>query len=411
MSLCDKYSPTTINGIVGNSTAMNRLLALAAEVQEGKRTRPVMLCGPSGVGKTAAAHALAYSNGFELVELSASDYRDSETITKRILPLSTTQGLFSKKCLIVFDEIDELSSRFDSGCEAAISKLIRQSRHPIIFIANDYWNRKVSFLRDVVEKVEFKRPSSDQVMALLERVVARENANVSKEILSELSKRSNGDIRAALNDLEAMVGSGPELLEYLGMRDRKSEIFKVLDRIFLSSSFDSARNAMASTDVDLDMVINWIAQNIPNRYLSKMSLSEAYESLSRASMFNEKASRTSYYGYLRYSSILASSGVALASNGNVTMLTTYTFPSRIRQLSRTKKGRDVMNIIALKLAIQFHANRKTVIGDHIPLLNTMINKSIGVYGQEKVYEFMENKYKLEKGEIDVIAAYTKFSSS
>ena len=30
--------------------------------------------------------------------------------------------------------------------------LVKESRHPIIFIANDYWNKKISFLRDGPEK-------------------------------------------------------------------------------------------------------------------------------------------------------------------------------------------------------------------------------------------------------------------
>ena len=117
MVLChsaEKYAPNTLNGIIGNSTARNRLMAFGIDVLEGKKVKPLILCGPSGVGKTAAAHAIAYSNGFELVELSASDYRDSESLRQKVLPLAKTRGLFNKKCLIVFDEIDELSSKFDS---------------------------------------------------------------------------------------------------------------------------------------------------------------------------------------------------------------------------------------------------------------------------------------------------------
>jgi replication factor C large subunit len=408
MSLCDKYAPTTINGILGNESVKSRLVSFAAEAQGKGRVRPIMLCGPSGVGKTAAAHALACSNGFELIELNASDYRDAATIAKKIMPLSSTRGLFSAKCLILFDEIDELSSKFDSGCEGAITRLIKESRHPIMFIVNDYWNRKVSFLRDAVEKVEFKRMGTNDTLALLERVAAREGIKTDKDILVEIAKRSNGDVRGALNDLEMMAGQGPELLEFLGMRSRKAEIFKVLDSIFLSSSFDVARNVMSSTDVDLDMIQNWVAQNIPNKYLSKMSIYEAFDSLAKASMFSENASRRSYYGYLRYSSVLTSSGVALSSNGNVSMLTQYTFPVRIRQLSRTKKGRQSMNLTALKLGAMVHASRKTVISEHIPLLTLMINMAIGQHGEDAVVDFMAMRYGLEEDEVDAIASYSKY---
>jgi replication factor C large subunit len=405
MSLCEKYAPYTINGLLCGNQVKNRLLEFGSDALGGKHVRPIIIYGPSGIGKTTAAHAIANINGLDLVELSASDYRDSETLRRSLLPLSTSRGLFSKKSLILFDEIDEISSKFDSGCEPVISKLIRESRHPIVFIANDYWSRKVSFLRNVTDKVEFKRPSSDDIAALLHNLVSKEKKEISGEIVAEIAKRSNGDIRGAINDLEIMLGASLDLMECLGTRDRKSEIFKVLDRIFLSSNFDVARNAMMSSDVELDMVMNWVAQNIPNKYSSKSSIFQAYDVLSRASMFNEKASRKSYYGYLRYASVLTSSGVALASNGNVSMLNQYDFPSRIRRMSATKKDRDAMASIAQKLSIQFHASKKTVLNQHIQLMSLMIKNAIMLYGKDKVFEFMEKRYSLNEDEVAYVVAY------
>ncbi|MCL4365267.1 MAG: replication factor C large subunit [Candidatus Marsarchaeota archaeon] len=410
MSLCEKYTPFTINGILSNGLARKRMLDLGSEVLKGNRVRPVMICGPSGTGKTTAAHAFAYSNGLELIELNASDYRDAESLRTRVVPLGTTRSLFSKKCLILFDEIDELSSRADSGCESVILKLIRESRHPIIFIANDYWNRKVSFLRDNVEKIEFKRPDSAQIMGLMERILLSEKKTVDKAILQEIADRSNGDIRGALNDLDMMINASPDLMEFLGVRNRKVEIFKVLDRIFLSSDFEIARSALSSTDIALDMMLNWIGQNIPGKYLSKYCIYEAFDNLSRASMFNEMASRTSYYGYMRYSSVLMSSGVSLASNGNVSMLAQYAFPARISRMSKTKKGRDAISAIALKLSSYLHANKKTIINEHLVLFSAMVNIAIKSYGEDAVRDFMYSRYLLEKDEVAAISKYSRFSS-
>lgn len=410
VSLCEKYTPYTLNGIIGNELAKSKLTQFGIDAIGGNKTRPIMIYGPSGTGKTASAHAIAYSNGFDIVELNASDYRDSESLSKKILPLATTRGLFSKRSLILFDEIDELS-RLDSGSERTIMQLIKESRHPVVLIATDYWSRKVSFLRDAVDRVEFKRPDTAEILALLEKITASEKAQVGNDILLEIAKRSNGDVRGAINDLELMIGAKPELIEFLGIRDRKSEIFKVLDKIFYSGSFDIARNATMSAEVDLNMLLNWIGQNIPNKYLSKSCIYNAYENLSRASMFSEKASRKSYYGYLRYASILMSSGVAVSGNGNVSRLTPYAFPSRISKLSKTKTSRDSIDKIALKLSPELHANKKTVINDHLPIFSLMISRAIEAYGGEAVQEYMERTYKLEKAEVSMLASYSGFSSS
>ncbi|MGC8694778.1 MAG: AAA family ATPase, partial [Candidatus Micrarchaeia archaeon] len=89
---------------------MAKLEQFAIECHSGKKPKPLIIYGPPGTGKTTAAHALAYSNGFELIELNASDYRDKEKLEKLLLPASTSQGLFKRKILILLDEIDELSN-------------------------------------------------------------------------------------------------------------------------------------------------------------------------------------------------------------------------------------------------------------------------------------------------------------
>jgi peptidyl-tRNA hydrolase len=80
-----------------------------------------------------------------------------KALSHKVLPLAKTSGLFNKKCLIVFDEIDEtvIEVRLQSGKSHNDSR--KGVKHPIIFIANDYWNKKIAFLREVPEKVEFKR--------------------------------------------------------------------------------------------------------------------------------------------------------------------------------------------------------------------------------------------------------------
>ena len=82
----EKYAPATLSQIIGNDSAVSALMAFAEKVHRGERTKPIILVGPSGTGKTSAARALAYGNSFELLETTASDYRDAETLNKTIIP-------------------------------------------------------------------------------------------------------------------------------------------------------------------------------------------------------------------------------------------------------------------------------------------------------------------------------------
>ncbi len=400
--LSDKYAPATLNGIVGNSTAVNLLTDFAAKVHRSERPRPIMIFGATGTGKTAAAHALAYSNGFELLELNASDYRDTDTLRRVLLPAGRSRGLFSKNIMIFLDEIDELSKKFDSGAESVVSQLIRESRQPIVFTATDFWDQKIGFLRNMVDKVEFKKVTGADIARLLESIAKQEKVPISPDVIKEIARRSDGDVRGSINDLEAMLGADPSLLESLGMRDRKIEVFGVLDKIFASRSFQRSRDAVSKSDIDLGMLINWVDENIPKRYPMNKELSDAYESLSRGSMFYEKAGRKSYYGYYRYASVLVSSGVSMANNGSITMLKQYAFPSNIRYLSTSKKDRGAMNSIAERLSTTLHTNKKYIIRNYIPMLKMAIEGSIKRIGVERTREMVSLQFNLYEDDMEAI---------
>ena len=407
MLLTEKYAPNTLNQLIGNQQSVNRLLEFGLEAQQKKTSKPLLIYGPPGTGKTSAVHALAYSNGFELLELNASDYRDSETLSRTLLPATTSSGLFNKKLLILLDEIDERSDKFDSGSEQVITQVAKKSRHPVIFIANDFWSRKISFLRDIVEKVEFKKVGKDEILTHMSEILKRERKKLDPALLQELATRSNGDVRGALNDLEMMIDAKPELMESLGVRDKKVEIFGVLDKIFGSRNFEIAKNANASTDLDTSMLMNWIDQNIPNRYSDAGDIANAYLNVARASFFINQAARKNYYSYLRYSSILMSSGVALSGSGiGYGYAKSYSFPESIRQLSKTKSSRSDLSKVLTKLIYVLHIHKKNVFSEYLYMLKDMINDGMKECGEEQTLEFFDRYYKLDKNNVETISKLT-----
>ncbi len=405
--LSEKYAPNTLNSIIGNRNAAERIAAFGLEVQSRKVTKPLMLYGPSGTGKTAAVHALAYSHSFELLELNASDYRNVERLKKVLLPASRSRGLFSRTILILLDEIDELSRKFDNGAEGVILDVISKSMQPIIFTANDYWDQKIGFLRNSVEKIEFKRIPDEQVYLLLKTISRNEGGRLADEMLKNIARRCNGDVRAAINDLEAMLGASPELMENLGIRDTKMEIFGVLDKIFGSSNFEIAKNAVMRSNVELGMLMAWLSENIPKRYNASVARYGAYENLSRASRFYEKATRTNYYGYLRYASVLLSSGVSLSGGGAVSRLKQYSFPAHIRQLSATKKERLSVNSIAARLSAIMHCSRKEIANNYLPYLRLMIERSLKHGSKPEILSRIEQHYGLLSDDVETILWYYK----
>jgi replication factor C large subunit len=400
MQLLDKYTPHTLNGFIGNSTPIGQLRSFALGIQAGKRPRPIMVYGPCGTGKTSALRALAHSNGFELLELTSGDYRDAETLRRKLLPAASTRGLFSKVTLILFDEIDELSKTFDKGAETAILQILKESRQPIAFTAMDYWDKKITFLRNHADKVEFKKVDISSVYNHLRRIAALEKSPVTDAALKEIADRSNGDVRGAINDLEMIIEGGDNAVEVLGIRNRRLEIFRVLDKIFTTRDFHAAKNAVDTSDTDLEMLMNWVDENIPTRYTSKQAVNRAYSELAFASRFLEAAERNRYYGYLKYASVAMSAGVSLSSVGSIRFLMPYAFPAKIKYFSVTKEKRNLQGKIAGRLTPFLHTNKKEIIQSYLPMFRQIYEKGDGERKEliSAVLESME----LEKDEIDHI---------
>jgi replication factor C large subunit len=293
------YDVESLDQVFGNEHQIMRLRNFAKETNKGKPQTPLMMYGPTGTGKSISASLLAKENGWNVVELNASDYRDRESIERRLLSAATSKSLFGKRNLILLDEIDEMAGSFDRGGGAAIASLIGKSKNPMIFIANDMWDQSISFLRGKTDAIEFKKLSPDTLRKILANVSDRFSMGISKVVIDMIANRSNGDARSAINDMSVLVGAenDTEVTEVIGLRDRKIDVFYLLDRIFTTNTLSAPLRAMAVTDIENDMLIKWLDENIPKRYTYSNDMNAAFNSLALASKFAARAQKKQYYTY------------------------------------------------------------------------------------------------------------------
>ncbi|MDE1868827.1 MAG: replication factor C large subunit [Candidatus Micrarchaeota archaeon] len=403
VDLDEIYRIDSLAMILGNTEALRTLRTFAQEVNSGTKRRPIMIHGPSGIGKTIAAHLLADEYKWNVVELNASDYRDKETIEKRLISASTSRTLSGKRNLILLDEIDELATRFDAGASGAINKLIESAKNPIVFIANDPWSSDISFLRGKVDNVEFRKLAPIVVSNILLGIGKRLGLNVSKENIDLIANRSNGDARSAINDFYVLIGCDDDATEVIGLRDRKIDVFNTLDKIFASHTLGMPLRAAANTDLDNDMLIKWIDENIPKRYRDNADMHRAFAMLSNATIFSTRAMRSQYYTYWRYMNVMMSSGVALAKSRAPDTTVRYMFPSTIKSLSSSKTMRKTDKEIASKLQRSFHASVSSIIKDEMRMLSLIAKAEISAGAEhEHIYDSFMSSYQLEKKEVDHI---------
>lgn len=396
------YEPDSLADIKGNEAAIAELKRFALSFEMGNKQRPILIYGPTGVGKSAAVHLLAKENNWNLVELNASDYRDKDTIKQVLVTASQTSGLFKKRNVILLDEVDDLSSKFDKGAGAAITELIRESKNPVILIANDMWDQKISFLRNLVSPVEFKKPNALVVEEVLAGAAKKHGLKASREIIATIARRSGGDVRSAINDLIASEGADEDVLDYIGLRDRKGYIFETLDKIFMSNTLSAPIHAITIADDTGDMIIKWIDQNIPKRYQDAKDIYVAYSNLSKASVYYTRAIRAQYYTYWRYMNVMMSSGIALAKSSYPQVRMRYEFPKVIKELSASKGDRLIASEISKKLQKRIHESMSTIKEYYLPMFSAMIKSC---KKPEDAMNFFEEYYDLSEKQISFLESY------
>ncbi len=404
MEIADIYKVGSMEEIVGNREAVAQLNLFAADIENGRKRKPLLVYGPSGVGKTAAVHLLAESRGWHIVELNASDYRDRGSIERLVPGMASRATVFGNRKVMIFDEIDDFSFKASDSSQSAIVGIMEKSQVPVIAIANDMWDQRIAFLRGKVETVEFKKVGTADIAAALAKVAAKEGFSLERETIEAISARANGDVRSAINDAYALDGSSGKSIEALGLRDRKSEIFRVLDRIFMSNTLDVPAIALRNADLKPDMMMNWIDENIPKRYTDAGDLKRAFGALALATTFNARAVRSNYYAYWRYMNSLMSSGVALSKKNYPSTAERYSFPKRIKELSLSKGERAAVAGITKKMRRTVHFNAGSIAHNEMKVLGEMIKRSVEDGTEEKeVREFFLKNFNMEKKEVDAIA--------
>jgi len=376
-----KYKPRTLSEVVGNEEAKKKLLEWARAWKEGRipEKKAVFLYGPPGTGKTVAIEALANDLGFELIETNASDFRTEEQIMRLAGPAAASLTLTGKLRMILFDELDGITGTADTGGLSAIMKVVRRARCPIALIANDPWDPRFRPLRALCLMVEFKRVGERDIIKHLRRICEREGIKADWKALQFIAKRANGDVRSAVIDLQA-VAQGKKVLTYedvtwLGTRDRKKEIFRVLGNIFHADSCSRALTAARETDVDPDMLFEWVYENVPRAYRDPRDIAKAMDALSKADMFRGRIIRTQNWELGRYFTTFMTAGVAMAKEVSKPGFVKFSFPERIRFLSTAKPQREIQKAIAQAVKKRCHVSMKEATEKVIPYLKIIFQNN------------------------------------
>lgn len=222
----EKYRPASLSDVSGH----HDILATINKFVDANRLPHLLLYGPPGTGKTSTVLALARriyggKNMRQMVlELNASDDRGIDVVREQIKTFSSTKqifaGSFDKSSaaqhdssiasfkLIILDEADAMTSTAQMALRRIMEKYTANTRFCII--AN-YTHKLSPALLSRCTRFRFSPLKDQDIRQLVDKVITAENVNIAPDAITSLVSLSKGDMRRALNVLQACHASSTPL--------------------------------------------------------------------------------------------------------------------------------------------------------------------------------------------------------
>ncbi len=202
--LADRIRPTSLDDVVGQEHLIGED-KLLRRIIENTEVPNMIFYGPSGVGKTTVANIIASKTGKTLHRLNATtaSVSDIKNIVGTLDSFLAPEGV-----LLYLDEIQHFNKKQQQSLlefmeNGKITLIASTTENPYFYVYNAVLSRSVVF--------EFKPVTADDIKSavlrgadiLSEELFKGYSVKIDDAAVMHIAHSANGDVRKALNSLEA----------------------------------------------------------------------------------------------------------------------------------------------------------------------------------------------------------------
>ena len=384
MMWSEKYRPQNFMHLIGNEDARQLFARWFEKWKKG--TKPLLLVGPPGIGKTTLANLAGKNFGYDMISLNASDVRNKKNIQEILEPVLGNQTVLGKPMIFV-DEVDGVHGRSDYGGVEALINILKEPTIPIILAANNDSSDKMKKIKKTVKTIAL-RPLPPRLLRLyLNMVLEKENAYINPGRLIKLILESNGDIRSMLNSAQALI---------TGFEPSTERTFEPLDveeginAFYKAQSIDEARAVLYSMHIDPREKINAFYSSIITSNISNLELAKFLQVVSEAAMLYGRIMKTQEWRLLRY---LDSILLSLYQKDTTIRYSKYNLSWQV--LNRLRWDGSKIKSIYYNLAKQLHISSSIFATFYFPYILLCIkNNSLEFQFDDNYNELIEKEIEL-----------------
>ena len=315
MMWSEVYRSMRVQQMIGNEGARLAVVKWLSGWVDG--SRPLLLIGPPGIGKTTLVHTLSQQFNYDLIELNASDNRNKIGLQNRIMPIFHNAGLFGRKMMLFLDEVDGISGREDTGGIDSLITIMKEPTIPVIMAANTK-NTKIKDLAKICKVIELNSIPPRLLMIFLDHILKEENKKLSPDEKVSVVNNSKGDVRSMLNNAQSKCAG------YTSTHSKRFEIdiAEAINGYFSMSELEEAKNFLSQADAAyLDPrfgmsaeerrkdMINALFSSIVSSPIDLNGLADALDVLSKIDVIVGRIGQNRYWRLMKYLDVMIAYGL------------------------------------------------------------------------------------------------------
>jgi replication factor C small subunit len=203
----EKYRPKSLDDMVNQKDIVERLKSFV----KARNVPHCIFAGPPGTGKTTAALCLAhdlYGDGYRehLMELNASDERGINVVRETVKTFARVRSIGEIPFkILILDEADNMTADAQQALRRTMERYTETCR--FILIAN-YSGKIIEPIQSRCAPFRFTYLPREEQDNYLMNIAKRESVKILKDGLDAIFEVSSGDLRKAINALQAAASLG-----------------------------------------------------------------------------------------------------------------------------------------------------------------------------------------------------------